>query len=105
MGLAAVLWRFLAGHESCVANHCAVPGFDIVTTVPSTSGWDTHPVRTMTAEMVGATRDRYRGPLTPEPNAAALGRTSSFARYSSTALWGEGGGVAVTDDAPSRPDR
>ncbi|MFI7298128.1 hypothetical protein [Streptomyces sp. NPDC050121] len=96
MGLAAVLWRFLAAHESCIANHCAVPGFGIVTTVPSTSGRDAHPLRTMTAETVGATRDRYRDLLTPEPNAAALGRTPSRARYRSTALWGED--VLLIDD-------
>ncbi|WP_340377601.1 hypothetical protein U5640_22690 [Streptomyces sp. SS7] len=67
-----------------------------MTTVPSTSGRDAHPLRTMTAEMVGATRDRYRDLLKPEPNAAALGRTPSLDRYRSTALWGEN--VLLIDD-------
>ncbi|MFF8021112.1 hypothetical protein ACFZDJ_08275 [Streptomyces sp. NPDC007896] len=96
MGLAAVLWRFLALHEACIADHCAVPGFDIVTSVPSTSGREGHPLRTMTAEMVGVIRNRYRDLLTPAPEAAALGRTASIARYTSSALWGEN--VLLIDD-------
>lgn len=96
MGLAAVLWRFLALHEGCVAAHCAVPGFGVVTTVPSTSGRDDHPLRTMVADMVGATRDRHRDLLTPAPNATSLGRTASPSRYTSSALWGEN--VLLIDD-------
>ncbi|MBV1947585.1 hypothetical protein KUF69_14425 [Streptomyces sp. BV129] len=89
MGLAAVLWRFVAMHEECIATHCAVPGFDTVTTVPSTSGRHDHPLRTLVADMVGVTRDRYRELLTPTPAAAALGRVASPARYTSSAIWGE----------------
>ncbi|MEU0407899.1 hypothetical protein ABZ307_08735 [Streptomyces griseorubiginosus] len=96
MGLAAVLWRFLALHEGCIAAHCAVPGFDIVTTAPSTSGRENHPLRTIAAEMVEVTRDRYRDLLTPTPDAAALGRNPSRSRYASEALWGEN--VLVIDD-------
>ncbi|MFJ1605298.1 hypothetical protein ACIOHS_18310 [Streptomyces sp. NPDC088253] len=96
MGLAAVLWRFLALHEACIADHCAVPGFDIVTSVPSTSGREGHPLRTMTAEMVGVIRNRYRDLLTPAREAAALGRTASTSRYTSSALWGEN--VLLIDD-------
>src|SRR4051794_34301514 len=33
--LAAVLWRFLATHEACLARVAGTPGFDAVTTVPS----------------------------------------------------------------------
>ncbi|MFD8967087.1 hypothetical protein ACFV0C_19200 [Streptomyces sp. NPDC059568] len=96
MGLAAVLWRFLALHEDCVAAHCAVPGFDTVTIVPSTSGREDHPLRTMVADMAGITRDRYRDLLTPTPDASALGRTASAGRYTSSALWGES--VLLIDD-------
>ncbi|GGV45027.1 hypothetical protein GCM10010293_52620 [Streptomyces griseoflavus] len=96
MGLAAVLWRFLAAHEGCIADRCAVPGFGIVTTVPSTSGRADHPLRTMAAHMVGATRDRYRDLLAPIPDAAALGRTVSPSRYTSSALWGDD--VLLVDD-------
>lgn len=89
MGLAAVLWRFLAQHETCVAGRCAVPGFDVVTTVPSTSGRADHPLRAVVADMVGVTRDRYRDLLSPTPEAGSLGRSVSSARYTSSALWGE----------------
>ena len=35
--LAAILWRFLESHETCIAEKVGVRDFDIVTTVPSTS--------------------------------------------------------------------
>lgn len=35
--LAAILWRFLRDHESCVARAADVDGFDLVTIVPSSS--------------------------------------------------------------------
>ncbi|MYZ06572.1 hypothetical protein GT028_04180 [Streptomyces sp. SID2999] len=90
------LWRFVAMHEECIAAHCAVPGFDTVTTVPSTSGRHDHPLRTLVADMVGVTRDRYRELLTPTPAAAALGRVASPARYTSSAIWGEN--ILLIDD-------
>ncbi|MBZ9639531.1 hypothetical protein [Streptomyces sp. PSKA30] len=96
MGLAAVLWRFLALHEDCVADHCTIPAFDIVTTVPSTSGRADHPLRTMVADLVGATRHRYRDLLTPTATAVTLGRSASVERYRSSALWG--GNVLLIDD-------
>lgn len=95
-GLAAVLWRFLEAHEACVAHRCAVPGFDVVTTVPSTSGRLTHPLRAMVADMVGVTRDRHRDLLRATPTAADLGRSASPARYTASALWGEH--VLLVDD-------
>ncbi|PZT72298.1 MULTISPECIES: hypothetical protein [unclassified Streptomyces] len=96
MGLAAVMWRFLAAHEPCIAAHCDVPGFDTVTTVPSTSGRAEHPLRTMAATVVGTTRDRYRELLSATPAAGALGRTASADRYVSTAVWGKN--VLLIDD-------
>ncbi|MGW1170259.1 hypothetical protein [Streptomyces sp. NPDC002550] len=96
MGLAAVLWRFLAMHEECIRTHCAVPSFDIVTTVPSTSGRTDHPLRAMVAEMAGATRDRHRDLLAPTPEAADLGRAASARRYAAAALRGEN--VLLIDD-------
>ncbi|KOX01284.1 hypothetical protein ADL04_13525 [Streptomyces sp. NRRL B-3648] len=96
MGLAAVLWRFLAVHEPCVRAHCAVPSFDVVTTVPSTSGRSDHPLQALAAEMVGVTRDRYRDLLAPTPEASGLGRAASPRRYTSTALRGEN--VLLIDD-------
>jgi hypothetical protein len=96
MGLAAVLWRFLALHEACVRAHCGVLGFDLVTTVPSTSGRVGHPLRTLAADMVGVTRSRHRDLLTPLPGAADLGRNASAGRYGSSALQGEN--VLIIDD-------
>ncbi|WP_432058699.1 hypothetical protein [Streptomyces sp. bgisy022] len=95
-GIGAVLWRFLGMHEQCIADHCAVDGFDTVTTVPSTSGRHGHPLRTMVADMVGVTRGRHRDLLTPAPNAADLGRSASAARYSASALWDAN--VLLVDD-------
>jgi predicted amidophosphoribosyltransferase len=57
--LAAVLWRFLAGHERCVADAAGVDAFDVVTSVPSTGGRIRHPLREIAGEMVGATKGRY----------------------------------------------
>lgn len=96
MGLAAVLWRFLATHEACISSSCGVPGFGTVTTVPSTSGRMEHPLRDMAADLVGPSRARYRDLLTPTPDAAALGRTASPARYTSIGLWGDD--VLLIDD-------
>jgi hypothetical protein len=60
--LAAVLWRFLSGHEGCVARAAGVASFDLVATVPS--GHDerdaSHPLRWIVGEAVGPTRDRHR---------------------------------------------
>jgi predicted amidophosphoribosyltransferase len=60
--LGAVLWRFLAIHERCVANAAAVKEFALVTTVPSGDrGRDlTHPLRGMVGELVGPTHQRYQ---------------------------------------------
>jgi hypothetical protein len=96
MGLAAVLWRFLAQHENCIRAHCAVSCFDVVTMAPSTSGRPDHPLRTMLADMVGVTRDRYRDLLVPTPESDGLGRAASSRRYASAALRGEN--VLLIDD-------
>ena len=58
--LAAVLWRFLAEHEHCVARAAGTRGFDLVTTVPSgeCDRDGRHPLRWVVGELVGLTRDR-----------------------------------------------
>ena len=60
--LAAVLWRFLAAHEPCVALASGIGGFEIVTTVPSSSmdREPAHPLPRLVGELVGPTRTRYR---------------------------------------------
>jgi predicted amidophosphoribosyltransferase len=67
--VAAVLWRFLAGHESCVALGASTTGFDVVTTVPSSSRERDlgHPLRRIVGELVRPTRDRYERLLTRSP--------------------------------------
>jgi hypothetical protein len=60
--LAAVLWRFLAAHERCVATAAGVAAFELVTTVPSGERERdvAHPLRRMVGELIGVTRPRYR---------------------------------------------
>jgi predicted amidophosphoribosyltransferase len=59
--LAAVLWRFLAAHERCVAAATGVTNFHLVTTVPSGERTrdESHPLRRIVSELVGPTRDRH----------------------------------------------
>jgi hypothetical protein len=66
LGLAAVLWRSLALHERCLAAAAKVPGFSVVTTVPSTSGRADEPIAAL-AQMIGATHDRYQRLLWSNP--------------------------------------
>ena len=59
--LAAVLWRFLAGHEACLARIAEVGRFELVTTVPSGDRQrdERHPLRWIVGQLVGPTRERY----------------------------------------------
>lgn len=59
--LAAILWRFLAEHERCVARAAGADRFELVTTVPSgdRARDERHPLRWIVGELVGPTRDRY----------------------------------------------
>jgi predicted amidophosphoribosyltransferase len=59
--LSAVLWRFLEQHEQCLAAQLGIDGFDLVTTVPSSSTErdQVHPLRHMVGSIVQPTRDRY----------------------------------------------
>jgi predicted amidophosphoribosyltransferase len=83
--LAAVLWRFLAGHERCLAGAAGVDRFELVATVPSSDPRrdETHPLRRIVGEIVEPTRGRYRRLLmrsgTPVPE-----RTVDPGKYGST---------------------
>ena len=61
VGLAAVLWRFLAVHERCVAAAAGVEAFELVTTVPSGERERDalHPLRRLVGQLVGPTRERH----------------------------------------------
>jgi hypothetical protein len=70
--LAAVLWRYLAAHERCVAQAAGLDHFQLVTTVPGRS--DQHPLPRIVGELVGPTRDRYQ----PLLRRASLGEERAF---------------------------
>lgn len=60
MGLAAVLWRWLADHENCVARAAGTDSFSLVTTVPSAAGrTGDHPLERIVGGTVGLTSHRY----------------------------------------------
>lgn len=65
--LAAVLWRWLADHEDCVAEAADVVRFPVVTTVPSTSGRETHPLEDLVGRAIKPTAERYRRLLRTRP--------------------------------------
>jgi predicted amidophosphoribosyltransferase len=59
--LAAVLWRFVALHEPCLARAAATGEFELVTTVPSSNRERdrSHPLHRIVGELVGPTRARF----------------------------------------------
>ena len=61
MGLAAVLWRYLAAHEACLARAAGTESFAVVTTVPSSDVErdPSHPLSALVSELVGPVRARY----------------------------------------------
>ncbi len=82
--LAAVLWRYLAGHEACVAAAAGTSAFDLVTTVPSsTRGRDAgHPLHRIAGELVEPTRTRFER-LLLRSDARLPPRTSSAEKFAS----------------------
>ena len=59
--LAAVLWRFVAAHEPCLAGAAATDEFELVTTVPSSNRQrdHSHPLHRIVGELAGPTRARF----------------------------------------------
>jgi hypothetical protein len=59
--LAAILWRFLAEHERCLARAAGTKRFELVTVVPSGDSFrdERHPLRWIVGELVGPTRERH----------------------------------------------
>lgn len=96
--LAAVLWRFVAAHERCLADAAATDRFDLVTTVPSSDQQrdESHPLRRIVGEVMEPTRDRYQRLLrrsgTPVPE-----RTVDSGKYNPTADL-DGESVLLIDD-------
>jgi predicted amidophosphoribosyltransferase len=67
--LAAVLWRYLAAHERCVARATGTDAFGLVTTVPSSDSQRDghHPLRWIVGEVAGPTRVRHERLLRRAP--------------------------------------
>ena len=100
--LAAVLWRFLALHELCVARAAAVRRFELVTSVPSGSiERDEHqPLRRLLADLVEPTRDRYER-LLQRTEIEVPARSASEEKYrAARSLNGES--ILLIDGAPGR---
>jgi predicted amidophosphoribosyltransferase len=78
--LAAILWRFLELHESCVAGAAGVEGFDVVATVPSSTSQrdQVSNLRTL-AGWCAPISDRLERLL--EPTGDVVGRSFSTSRY------------------------
>lgn len=98
MQLAALLWRFLAAHERCVARAVGVSGFDLVTTVPSGSAArdEEHPLRHLVSAIVEPTASRFER-LLRRSGTAIADRTVDPLKYSpSRDLTGES--VLLIDD-------
>lgn len=96
--LAAVLWRFLRAHESCLANHAGVERFELVTALPSGDQVRdvAHPLPRIVGELVGDTHDRYRRLLARSGTAVAA-RTVDPGKFNPTQdLAGEA--VLLIDD-------
>ena len=96
--LAAVLWRFLAGHEACVAWAAGTATFDVVTTVPSSSRErdENHPLRRIVGELVRPTRGRYER-LLSRSGIAVRERTFDDRKYDVARRFG-GEAVLLIDD-------
>jgi predicted amidophosphoribosyltransferase len=60
--LAAVLWRHLEDHETCLAARTGIARFDVVTTVPSglKQRDDRHALRELVGTICGPTKERYQ---------------------------------------------
>lgn len=64
VGLAAVLWRWLAVHEPHVAHRAGTPEFSAITSIPSTKGRPgEHPLKRLVSGIVTGTGTRYRNLL------------------------------------------
>jgi predicted amidophosphoribosyltransferase len=96
--LAAVLWRHLAGHESCLAHRAGVERFPLVTVVPSghRDRETPHPLRSVVAEIIAPTRDRYAPLLRRTEHPAPLHAFSPDRFAATGALNGEP--VLLVDD-------
>ncbi len=71
--LAAVLWRHLAEHETCLASAAQIDAFELVTVVPSSTRErdGVHPLPRIVGELTGVTRTRFGRLLRRSPRSVA----------------------------------
>jgi predicted amidophosphoribosyltransferase len=97
VGLAAVLWKWLALHEKCMARHAGASQFDLITTVPSTSGRiGTHPLEDLVSKVVVGSGARYAPLLALGTSAAAHREFSADLFATTTSVTGRT--VLIIDD-------
>jgi predicted amidophosphoribosyltransferase len=96
--LAAVLWRHLAVHERCVARAAGTEGFELVTTVPSSTRERdrSHPLHRIVGELTGPTRERHER-LLRRSTAAVEPRRFSARKFEAVRDL-SGGTVLLIDD-------
>lgn len=98
MGLAAVTWRWLIGHERCLAEAAgAGAGFDVVTTVPSSRGRAAHPLRDMISRQVVPTAARHEDLLEPAEPTGPEQREARAGMYRAAGTFA-GRSVLLVDD-------
>jgi len=96
--LAAILWRFLRDHESCVARAAGVDGFDLVTIVPSSKPErDKHSAFAELTGWVEPIKERLQRTLEPTGEVGDGQREFDSNRYRATADL-SGRSVLLLDD-------
>lgn len=84
--VAAVLYRFLDGHEACLAGAVGLEEFDVVTIVPSSvagAGASPHPLERIVGAVIPSTRDRYE-PILRRTDIQVAPRTTTPDKFAAT---------------------
>jgi predicted amidophosphoribosyltransferase len=101
VGLAAVLWKWLALHEKCMARHVGATQFDLITTVPGTGGrTGTQPLEDLVSKVVVGSGARY-APMLALGASAVAHRGFAADRFATTTS-AEGRSVLIIDDTWTR---
>jgi len=98
LGLASILWRWLASHECCVARAAGIDTFPLVTTVPSCDPRHARrqPLHALVAELVAPIGDRLQQLLERSPAEVEPHRFSRERYLARQAL--DGQAVLLVDD-------
>src|SRR5690349_19071743 len=90
-------------HEACLVTRLPAGGFDLITSVPSTSGRPSHPLRTVVAGVVVNSEKRYADLLALARDDLGQ-RVQAADRFRATRTLG-GARVLVIDDTWTTPTR